>query len=180
MTKFTYLMRWAALLPGALLAAFAVEFPVHWLIMFLRYLGTAYGNGMGVTDLIAMVPPDVLELFGNAFFTPFMVIAVGARIAPKFKFQTAITLAVLLGFFYGVGATRVADDVSSGLYTPGRWLRLVITVFLQISGVASGLYDAHWAARRRSTPLPRNTGEEDSLTDAIESMKPSDDGDENT
>jgi len=39
-----------------------------------------------------------------------------------------------------VAATSVADDISDGLYTSERWLRLAITVCLQIGGVFAGLF----------------------------------------
>ena len=79
----------------------------------------------------------------RSLITPILLISVGARIAPRFKFYTGIALAVALGVFYGAAATMVVDEISAGVYTPERWLRLVITVFLQISGVVAGLFLAH-------------------------------------
>lgn len=133
-------VRWLAVLPGAVLCAFLVEFPIHWAVMLIGYFGTEHdNNSITYTNPIAAIPPDVLELFGNAFFTPFVIVSVGARIAPKYKFYTGIALAVLLGVVYGVFSTLVAKDISEGTYTSGRWLRLLITIVLCASGLIMGL-----------------------------------------
>lgn len=147
MSKSIYVMRWVAVLPGALLSAFLVSFPIHWSVMLLKYFGTEHDDsGITYTNPLSAIPSEVLELFGYAFFTPFIITWVGARIAPKFKFQTSIALAIVVGVVYGVAATFIADDISSGLYTAGRWLRLIITVLLCIAGLVFGLFKAHQAA----------------------------------
>jgi hypothetical protein len=136
-------LRWIGIIPGALLCAFLADFPIHWAVMLVGYLGTEHDNNSIVyTDPIAAIPPEVLELFGNAFFTPFVIISVGARIAPRHKFHTGIALAIILGVIYGVVSTWVARDISEGVYTAGRWIRLGITILLCISGLIAGLYVA--------------------------------------
>jgi uncharacterized membrane protein len=124
-----------------------VLFPIHWAVLLIQHFGTSSddsgsGSPLSLYYYLAALPPEVLEYFGRAFFAPFVLIAAGANIAPKFKFQTGIALAIAMGFLYGVGATMIADDISNGLYTPERWLRLGISVLLYIAGIAVGLFQA--------------------------------------
>ena len=144
--------RWAAVVPGALISAFAAQFPIHWLAMLIINLGTHVNeNGSTVVDFsLAALPLEVLEYFANAVFTPFIVIAAGARIAPRFNFQTGIALAVLVAVFIGYSAPQIVSDISEGLYTPGRWVRLAVTIALWIAGFAWGLYSAHESAAKAS------------------------------
>ena len=138
MTRRHLILRWAAVVPGALLSVFVVMFPIHWVVM-LQYMDTPdYDAG----DLEALLSPQTLESLANAFFTPFIFIVAGTRIAPKFKFSTGIALAVLLGVVYGWIATVIVGEIQQGLYTPARWLRLGITVLLCIAGLAVGLLQA--------------------------------------
>jgi hypothetical protein len=144
LTRRVVILRWIAVLPGALAAVIIVLFPIHWFVMLVGHLGTSSddsgsGSLLSLWHYLANIDPEVLEFFGNAIFTPLVLISVGARIAPKFKFFTGIALAIALGVFYGMAATSIADDISEGLYTPERWLRLAITVCLQIGGVIIGL-----------------------------------------
>jgi len=147
MSKSTYVLRWIAVLPGAFLSAFLVAFPIHWAVMLIQHLGTdsddsGSGSPLSLYYYLAAIPPEVLEYFGRAFFAPFVAISSGAHIAPNYKFPTAIALAIGFGIFYGWAATMIANDISSGLYTGGRWLRLAITIFLCIAGLATGLFQA--------------------------------------
>jgi hypothetical protein len=144
MTRRNYILRWAAVVPGALLSVFVVMFPIHWVVM-LQYMNTP---DYDASDLEALLSPQTLESFANAFFTPFVLISVGSRIAPKFKFSTGIALAVLLGVFYGWVATVVVGEIQQGLYTPTRWLRLGIAVLLCIAGLGVGLLQAQKVEQR--------------------------------
>lgn len=136
------------MLPGALLCVFLALFPIHWVVMLIQYFGTSTddsgsGSPLSIYYYFAAIPPEELEYFGRAFFSPFVLIAAGANIAPKHRFPTGIALAVALGVFFGVAATIISNEISDGLYTPDRWLNLAITVSLLSMGVASGLYMAH-------------------------------------
>lgn len=138
MTRRTYISRWLGVVPGAALSVIVTQFPIHWLVMF-QYQGSPdYDFG----GLDTFINPQTLELFMNAFFSPFIFIAVGVRIAPEFKFYTGIGLSICLGIFYGIASTVVFGEIQEGLYTPVRWLRLGITVLLCIAGIATGLYQA--------------------------------------
>ena len=152
-TRRRYILRWIAVLPGALLCVFLVLFPIHWVVMLIRHFGTSAddtgsGSPLSLYYYLAAIPPDVLENLGRAFLSPFVFIVAGGSIAPKFKFQTGIVLAIGLGFLYGVGATMIADDISNGLYTPERWLILGITTLLSIAGMAVGLFQVREVDRR--------------------------------
>lgn len=152
-------LRWIAVLPGALIAVVAVLFPIHWAVMFIGQLGTSAddsgsGSPLSLWYYLAKIDPRVLEFFDNALISPIVLISVGARIAPKFKFFTGITLAVALGVLYGVAAASIADDISEGLYTPERWLRLAITVCLQVGGVVAGLFLARKVEKSQGMAAP--------------------------
>ena len=137
------------------MCVFLVRFPVHWAVALLQstwgYPGDAEPNEVSI---LALIPSEALEYFGMSFCAPFVMIAVGASIAPKFKFQTGIALAVVVGGFYGVTATRIAAEILDGLYTPGRWIQLAIAVPICVAGVACGLYRAHMLALRERASFP--------------------------
>jgi apolipoprotein N-acyltransferase len=95
-------------------------------------------------NLFAAIPPEMLERFGYAFFAPLVMVIVGAKIAPKFKFQIAIALAVLWGIIFGASMTIA---ISRGQYSDWGWLRFAITCVLGIVGVALGLFLAHKAQK---------------------------------
>lgn len=143
-TRRNYILRWAAVVPGALLSVFVAMFPIHWLVM-LQYMNTP---DYDASDLEALLNPQTLELLANAFVTPLIFIAVGSRIAPKFKFYTGIALAVVLGIVYVWAATVVVGEIQRGLYTPARWLRLGVTVLLCIAGLVVGLFQARKVEQR--------------------------------
>lgn len=147
MSRLAIVIRWIAVLPSAVLCALLAHFPIHWAVMLIKWSGTDVDSDGAITydNPLAAMPDEVLEYFGVAFFVPCIIISVGANVAPKFKLITGIALAILLGVFYGVTSTYIADDVSNGLYTPGRWLRLAVTVILVIAGVAVGLLLAYRA-----------------------------------
>jgi hypothetical protein len=139
-----------------MIGVFLVQLPIHWVVMLIQYFGTSTddsgsGSPFSFYYYLAAIPPDVLENFGRAFFAPFAFITAGANIAPKFKFPTGIALAVALGVIYGVGATIIADEITGGLYTPERWLRLGISLLLYIAGIAVGLFQAHKAEHQSVT-----------------------------
>src|SRR5688572_10507164 len=91
-------LRWFAVLPGALLGAIVAMFPVHWVAMFIHHFGTP--DPM-ITDeqgrgLLQSMPLESLERFGYALVVAGTFIGVGAIIAPRFHFATAIALTLLL------------------------------------------------------------------------------------
>ena len=148
--------RWAAVLPVSALCALAAQFPIHWFVMLINHFGRRVDEG-GVIDValsLAALPMDVLELFGYALFFPFIVIAVGARIAPRLHLETGIALAVLVGVYIGFTAQQIVSDVQEGLYTPGRWLRLGVTVILWVVSFTWGMASAKQSATVKGPEFP--------------------------
>src|SRR5258705_3299828 len=135
------MLRWAAILPGAVLVAFVAQFPIHWMVLLMTSGVERDSKGKPVLDLsLAALPADVVEYFANALLMPFLLIAVGARIAPRYKLQTGIVLAVLVVGFIGSLVPRIVDDITEGLYTFWRWVRLAITIALLGTSSFWGLY----------------------------------------
>lgn len=83
--------RWISVIPGAVLAAFAVMFPWHWMLLFLAHVAGRFGEeGFGLGDIVRIIGVENVERAGYGFITPFVLITVAARIAPRFKFATAV------------------------------------------------------------------------------------------
>lgn len=127
-----YILRWLAVIPGAAIAVLVVMIPIHWLVM-LQYVDNGEGSLNGI------ISHRILETFAHAFFTPFIFITTRSAIAPNHRFHTGIVLAVFLCPLYIWGGTLILDDINHGVYTPFRWLRLVITVLLLVAGFVFGL-----------------------------------------
>src|SRR3981189_2983552 len=141
MTALKQILRWLAVLPGALLGAVIVMFPVHWAAMYIHHFGTP--DPM-ITDeqgrgLLQSLPLESLERFGDALFVPATIIAVGARIAPRFHFATAIVLTALFAALMAFLFVRVT---SMGMHLEDSVFRMVITVLFWIVGVGAGLFHA--------------------------------------
>jgi hypothetical protein len=111
-------------------------FPIHWIVMLIQHIGSTSIDG---ETPIAAINPEMLELLGYAFFTPFIMIISGSYIAPRFKFQTGIALAVLWSIIFGASMTYT---ISHGQYSGWGWLRFAITCMLGIAGVCLGLFQA--------------------------------------
>ncbi len=135
-SRLKHYLRWLAVLPGAGISAVLATFPIHWIIMLIKYTGTEVDeDGTIIYDnFIAAIPPDILEYFAYAFSTPFVIILVGAYIAPSHKFVTSITLALALLVGYAV------LFAVSGSVIAISGLRFIVTVALNVAGIASGLY----------------------------------------
>lgn len=87
---FKYWLRWLAVLPGALFAGLLATFPLHWIL----YLALAHH---GATILGFIEFPDGVNIKSIEYILYPFVIAVtfilaGYKIAPKYKFRTAVVL----------------------------------------------------------------------------------------
>jgi hypothetical protein len=135
------MLRWMAVLPGALLSGIVVMFPVHWMAMYIHHFGA--GEPIITTDdgrgLLQSLPLESLERFGYALFVPGTIIATAARIAPKFHFVTGVVLAVLL---VGGMSYLFADLNSKGMRIADSTFRLVLTGLLWIVSVTFSLFHA--------------------------------------
>jgi hypothetical protein len=141
MTTTKQILRWLAVLPGAVLAGMIVLFPVHWVGMYIHHFGA--GEPIITTDddrgLLQSMPLESIERFGDALFVPGTIIAVGARIAPRFRFATAIVLTVL---FAGLMCFLFVQVTSMGMHIEDSTFRMVITILLWLVSVAFGLFHA--------------------------------------
>lgn len=84
MSKLKYWFRWIAVLPGAIIAGILATFPLHWILYF------TFVNG----EVISGVNIEPIEYLLYPFVISITFIFVGYKIAPKFKFKTAIILFV--------------------------------------------------------------------------------------
>lgn len=92
--NYKYWLRWIAVLPGALLAGLLATFPLHWILYFLfnkeeADLGSIksfiqlFVHGMSYKDIEYILYPFVIAL---------TFVLAGYKIAPKYKFRTAVVL----------------------------------------------------------------------------------------
>ena len=133
MSKLAYILRWIAVLPTAVVCAFLVAFPIHWFVMLIQLYGK---NGDSFNPLV-FIPPEILERFGYALFVPYTLVSVGAIIAPKFKFQTGIVIAILIVILLMTSLCFIAFGYIKSDTSGLRWS---ITVLLWIVGISYGLY----------------------------------------
>ena len=136
------ILRWLAVLPGAMLAGIIVLFPVHWVAMLIHYFGGS-GDSFITTDdgkgLLQAIPLESLERFMDALFVPGTVISVGARIAPRFHLATAIAVALLL---VGLLTFVFVQLSSSGSHIVDSPFRMVVTAILWLASVTFALFYA--------------------------------------
>ena len=104
--------------------------------MLIGYRDTEIHEDGTVTydSYLAAIPPDYLEYFAYAFFTPFVIIVAGAYIAPSLKFTTA---KILSGILFLIFAYLIfmsdADFVFTGLH-------FAVTVALNLGGIVAALF----------------------------------------
>ena len=127
-------LRWMAVVPGALLVAVAAMFPWHWVVLFFANV-TGFGEegSLGLGFFVRLIGPEAIERAGYGFFTSYILISVGAKIAPGLKRATAVVLssmvvAVHVSFYSGVynALAEVNIDVipslvATGLAALGAW-----------------------------------------------------------
>ncbi|MHB8424197.1 MAG: hypothetical protein ACYDB9_03445 [Gammaproteobacteria bacterium] len=139
---FKDVVRWIAVLPGSVACAVAATFPIHWGMLLINYILRERGDISYFPQ--HTFPISVAELFAYALFIPFFVIAFGAKIAPRYKFQTGLTLAILFGVLIGYEiGTILVPEVKEGLYNMSRWLRFAITIVLWSISIIWGIYSAY-------------------------------------
>jgi hypothetical protein len=132
--------RWIAVIPGAVLAAFAVMFPWHWILLFLAHVAGRYGDeGVGLGDIVRIIGVENVERAGIGFITPFVLITVAARIAPKFKFATAVVT---------TGVVFAVHVFVWGAWLSGNWVDIhVIWTLIASCLTIVGVWTAWTAAR---------------------------------
>ena len=159
-------IRWFIALPAGLLAAAAIMFPVHWVIMyFYSWSGTnpdaiiqsvgADGEYRGCNFVTCLVPAESLERIIQAFVMPYVTMLVIARIVPSHKFYAVFSFFVV--YLLVLGGVTVRGS-TNGAYTGWGWLELAAVVALGVTGALSVLYgqfqtwrDAKGAVHRDQT-----------------------------
>lgn len=134
-------LRWIAVLPAALLSGLLVTFPIHWIVLLIGLVDNPNESVITVNGkgLLASINPATLERFGYALFVPIAALTAGAMVAPRFKFQTGIVLAVLWGMLLGAAITLA---LSRG---PFEW-KMLLALCVGAAGLFCGLKMAHAAA----------------------------------
>lgn len=127
---FINVLRWIAVLPGALIAAFLVTFPLHWIL----YIGFAHdGTLFGFIEL-----PDGANISIERAIYPAVIaltfVVVGYKIAPGHKYRTSLVL----------GALYVITFVWALVFMSEQY-RLEARSILAFVGLGTGLY---WAWRQ--------------------------------
>lgn len=126
MNEAKYWLNWVAVLPGAILAAFIVALFLH-LVLYFTLANGEITSGVNIEPIERMFYPFIMAV---AF------IFYGYKIAPKYKFRTAITLFVIyligwsLGSYIAIAKGTIGD--TSFKFTGATVLSLV--------GALLGLY----------------------------------------
>ena len=101
--------------------------------------------GITVNDKspLALISADTLERFGDAFFSPFTFVFVGAHVAPAHKFATGIFLAIL--YLTGIIVLLTVVGPQHGVRISDGPVRLVALAVTGIAGMLCGLFQARKA-----------------------------------
>lgn len=113
-------IRWALLLPAALIAAVLVTFPMHWLALAIR---STDGNPLSA------LPLDVLERLLYAFAVPYFFVLAAAFFSPIHRAKVGaiacvavgIVAAMLLAWFVGQEDLAIAGPDWARVITPALW-----------------------------------------------------------
>ena len=160
MTNPVFWLRWLAVLPAGIFAAAVILFPVHWMVLLV----TSGEEEFGLSSL----PPETLERYVTAFATPASLIYFGSWVAPSYRLQTSVFLAILLAA--GLGGIYVFSATTGGSYFSGwDWINFVIAIVLNFAGIVTGILGTkigramnskksnRWRTMRRSL-LTRGSG----------------------
>lgn len=88
--KIKIILTWLFILPGAVLAAFASMFPIHWVLYLKSHTPGLDGLFWNISTT------ESIEIFISPFVYIITFILVGGNIAPKYKFATSIILSLLV------------------------------------------------------------------------------------
>ena len=135
------ILRWIAVLPGAILAGILVTFPVHWVALLIHHFGGSGDSFITVDDksLVAAMPLEMLERFGYALVVPATIVVTAAWIAPRFHFITAVVMTVLIGC--GLTFALLQLQTSGSDIRDPAWRIALLVVFWLIS-ITVGLFRA--------------------------------------
>jgi len=128
MNKIKYWLRWIAVFPGALITGLLATFLLHWILYFTLVHGKII-SGVDIKPIEYMLYPFVIAI---AF------IFAGYKIAPKYKFKTAI---VLFGIYFIIwSAVSIISLFKESIY--GIDMQFSGRTMLSLVGAIIGLYIA--------------------------------------
>jgi hypothetical protein len=140
MNKIKYLLRWIAVFPGALLAGVFVIFPLHWVLYFT----------LANSETISGIDIKPIEYVLYPFVVAIAFIFAGYKIAPKYKFKTAI---ILFGLYLVVWlAISLISLFKGAVY--GVDMQFSGRTVLSLVGAIMGLYIAKKANEEKNN-VPR-------------------------
>ncbi|MCK4752473.1 MAG: hypothetical protein KAS75_03430 [Planctomycetes bacterium] len=118
------ILRWVAVLPGAILFVLLCHFPIHWIVLLREYIPD---------KVIEFNNPAKLEYLLYAFFDPFLLIIAAAFIAPSKKFWAGMVFTVLM-FLFGLSVMIYSKQKGLVTYSAPE-----LTFLINIIGCAVGL-----------------------------------------
>jgi hypothetical protein len=121
-------------IPGAVLAGILVAFPIHWLALLIHSGFFTSSDSFITIDgkgLLEAIPLEMLERFGYALVVPGTVVGIGAWIAPRFHFVTAVVLTVLFGGVVTLAYLYLFAHVFERTYP--AWRTVLMVMFWIIS-----------------------------------------------
>jgi len=140
-----YWIRWALVLPGALIGAFLATFPLHW-ILYLLFSPSQEADFFSFKFFLGLFPSDLnaksIEYIIYPAVMAIFFIITGYKIAPKYKFKTAL---LLFGLYIGVWLTSyilVSSNLIYGVTISG------VRPILALLGACLGLYQAKLYSRK--------------------------------
>src|ERR1019366_8512358 len=132
MSKLLAFLRWVVILPGSLVGAIIVIFPIHWVLLFFEWQTAHSGDEAMVHDAsnrpvpFLGIPFEMMERLCDAALVPATMLLTAAWIAPTAKRQTAIVVAFLIGVGYAV--LYKFSELNVPLLQQNNWLIVVINV----------------------------------------------------
>ena len=136
--------RWIAVAPAALLAAAAAMFPWHLVVLiYANYVGYFEGNEtLGLGALVRVVGPENVERLGYGFISPFVIIVVAAKVAPRYRVTTGRVAATLVaaGLIF-IGLFVPQYELVGYFQDASGWDKLypVVLFALWVSGIYAAL-----------------------------------------
>lgn len=134
MNKLNYWLRWVAVLPGSIIAGFLITFPLHWLL----YISFAQnGTLLGFIEL-----PPRSDIWIEQLLYPFIIsitfVYSAYKIAPKYKFKTAIAFFLL--YFFSWATVVILSFMKINIFNLN--LDFSFRTILALLGAFVGLYFA--------------------------------------
>ena len=136
---YKYWLRWFVVLPGSLLAGLLATFPLHWILYFLfnreetefgsvKFFIQLFGHELSYKDIEYTLYPFVIAI---------TFILAGFKIAPKYKFKTAIVLFIIYTIVWFISIFAILF-----LKVKGIEFSFSARTIIALLGAAIGLYIA--------------------------------------